>query len=68
MPVSILDKIKNRADDEKIRMRRLKTEDGLLREILLPRDLRGEKFTQGELREVEYDEDGVPIGIEIVDP
>jgi hypothetical protein len=62
MPRSILDNIKNRADDEKIRSRRLKTEDKLLREMLLPRDLRGEKILPGEWREVEYDENGVPIG------
>lgn len=67
MPRSILDNIMNRADDEKIRTRRLKTEDELLREILLPRELRGEKITEGVWREVEYDENGVPIGIEILD-
>lgn len=61
MPLSILDKIKNRADDENIRTRRLKTEDEFLREALLPRDLRGDKITEGEWTEV-------PFGIEIVDP
>jgi hypothetical protein len=68
MSRSILDGIKNRAgDEEKMRMRRLKTEDELIRQILLPRDLRGEKIEQGELREVEYDENGIPTGIELVE-
>ena len=67
IPRSILKKIKNRADDEKIRTRRLKTEDKFLREALLPRDTRGDKTTEGEWREVEYGEDGIPLGIEIVD-
>ena len=67
MPRSILENIKKRADNDKIRDMRLKTEDGLLREILLPRDLRGDKILEGEWRDVEYDENGVPIGIEILD-
>ena len=67
VPPSILDRMQARADDERIRQRRLRTEDKLLREILLPRELRGDKIEEGEWREVEYDEDGVPIGIEIVE-
>ena len=67
MPRSILENIKKRADNDKIRDRRLKTEDGLMREILLSRELRGDKILEGEWREVEYDENGIPIGIEILD-
>ncbi|KAL3805119.1 hypothetical protein HJC23_003347 [Cyclotella cryptica] len=67
IPSPILDRMEARANDERIRQRRLKTEDALLREILLPRELRGDKILEGEWREVEYDENGVPIGIEIVD-
>ena len=58
LPPSIIDKIKNRAHNDVIRMRRLKTEDEFLRHTLLPRELRGDKVEEGELKEVEYDEYG----------
>ncbi|KAL7480868.1 hypothetical protein ACHAW6_006533 [Cyclotella cf. meneghiniana] len=67
VPSSILDRMEARANDERIRRRRLRTEDTFLREMLLPRELRGNKIEEGEWKEVEYDEDGVPIGIEIVE-
>lgn len=64
IPHFIIDRIESRADDTKIIRGRLRTEDELLREILLPRELRG-RMSEGLLREVEYDENGIPIGIEL---
>lgn len=65
IPTSILKKIENRASLEKIRRRRLITEDRLLREILLPREERGEKIVEeeGEWLEVDPDNlDGLMMG------
>jgi len=67
VPASVLENMESRAIPEKIRKRRLITEDGLLREILLPKDERGEKVVQeeGELIEVDLenmDMDGLMLG------
>jgi len=57
IPPSILDNIERRASLERIRSKRLSTEDMLLREILLPREERGDKIAEqqdeGEWIEVE---------------
>lgn len=44
LPTNIVQNIENRANSERIRRRRLITEDNLLREILLPRNERGDKI------------------------
>jgi len=64
IPSSILANIERRASLDEIRRRRLQTEDKLLREILLPREERGEKVEEGEWLEVDLDHgmDGVQIG------
>jgi len=64
IPLSILDNIERRASLERIRSKRLSTEDMLLREILLPREERGEKIAEqqeeGEWIEVDLD-DGIML-------
>lgn len=66
IPSNIVQNFENRADMEKIRRRRLITEDKFLREILLPRDERGEKGTDedgGEWMEVDLDNmNGLMLG------
>ena len=63
IPSSILANIERRASLDEIRRRRLQTEDKLLREILLPREERGDKVDEGEWLEVGLDGmDGVLIG------
>ena len=54
VPFQIMENISNRADLERIRKKRLKTEDALLRGMLLPREERGEKHDveEGESKEV----------------
>jgi len=65
---SILDNIERRASLERIRRKRLATEDMLLREILLPREERGEKIAEqqeeGEWIEVDLADmnDGIMLG------
>ena len=61
--------METRASIDKIRKRRLVTEDRLLREILLPREERGEKIDDegeaGEWMEVDMDSlgmDGLMLG------
>ena len=44
LPTNIIQNIENRAKSERIRRRRLITEDKLIREILLPRSERGDKI------------------------
>jgi hypothetical protein len=44
LPTNIIQNIENRAKSERIRRRRLITEDKLMREILLPRSERGDKI------------------------
>lgn len=66
MPTSILNNIEDRASLGKIRRRRLRSEDKLLRDILLPRVERGEKVAQeeeGEWMEVDLDDmSGLMLG------
>ncbi len=66
IPTNVVQNIQNRAHMEKIRRRRLITEDKLLRGILLPRDERGEKKVDegdGEWMEVDFDNmDGFMLG------
>ena len=68
IPPSILDNIERRASLERIRSKRLITEDNLLREILLPREERGEKIAEqqegGEWIEVDLADmdDGIMLG------
>ncbi len=64
IPYKILRRIERRANLESIRKRRLITEDKMLREILLPRNERGEKvnMVMGEWKEVEFDMDGLVLG------
>jgi hypothetical protein len=65
LPASLLESIENRSKPERIRERRLRTEDRLLRDILLPRTERGEKIEDelGEWREVSLEDmDGLMIG------
>ena len=66
IPMNVVENIENRADIEKIRRRRLITEDKLLRGILLTRDERGEKKADeddGEWLEVDFDNmDGLMLG------
>jgi hypothetical protein len=67
LPASLLESIENRAKPDSIRERRLKTEDRLLRDIMLPRSERGEKIDDehGEWREVSLEDmDGLKIGWE----
>mmetsp|Transcript_246 Transcript_246/g.464 ORF Transcript_246/g.464 Transcript_246/m.464 type:complete len:428 (+) Transcript_246:195-1478(+) len=66
VPKSMLEKMEKRASLEKIRKRRLITEDKLLREVLLPREERGEKIEdeeEGEWMEVDIGSlDGLTLG------
>ena len=67
LPASLLKSIENRSKLDRIRERRLRTEDRLLRDIMLPRTERGEKIEDdfGELIEVSPEEmDGLMIGWE----
>eukprot|EP00984_Skeletonema_dohrnii_P020728 scaffold10162_cov118-Skeletonema_dohrnii-CCMP3373.AAC.3 len=67
MPASLLESIENRSNPEIIRERRLRSEDRLLRDIMLPRAERGEKIEEelGEWREVSLEDmDGLMIGWE----
>ena len=67
IPANTLQNIESRSNQEKIRERRLATEDKLLREIMLPRAERGDKIEDelGEWREVSPEEmDGLMIGWE----
>mmetsp|Transcript_10764 Transcript_10764/g.22420 ORF Transcript_10764/g.22420 Transcript_10764/m.22420 type:complete len:461 (-) Transcript_10764:154-1536(-) len=66
IPHKVLESIERRASQESIRKRRLITEDKMLREILLPRNERGEKVNMqmGEWKEVEFDMDGLILGWE----
>lgn len=65
IPESILERMEQRADMEKIRYRRLVTEDKLLREILLPKDDRKDReasYDEGEWTEVTgIDFDGLAV-------
>ena len=64
-PASVLENFEARAGPERIRRRRLMTEDALLRELLLPRDERPEKVLEeeGEWMEVDLDSfDGLSLG------
>ena len=70
LPDIILKRIKNRSDPDNIRKRRLRTEDRLLRDIMLPPAERGEKVDDeiGELRELtSADIDGLMLGWEDAD-
>ena len=68
IPPSILDNIERRASLERIRSKRLITEDKVLREILLPREERAEKIAEqqegGEWIEVDLADmdDGIMLG------
>jgi hypothetical protein len=65
IPTDIIQRIESRAGIEKIRRRRLITEDKLLRSILLPRDEREEKKADddGEWLEVDFDNmNGLMLG------
>ena len=69
IPTNVLKNMETRASIDKIRKRRLVTEDRLLREILLPREERGEKIDDegeaGEWMEVDMDSlgmDGLMLG------
>lgn len=66
IPSFLLENIQRRSNLDKIRNRRLRTEDKLLREILLPREERGEKVDEedeGEWMEVDADSlDGLMLG------
>jgi hypothetical protein len=67
IPTDIVQKIETRADMDKIRRRRLITEDRLLRSILIPRGEREEKKASddGEWLEVDFDDmDGLVLGWE----
>lgn len=67
LPSSLLESIENRSKPDVIRERRLRTEDRLLRDIMLPREERGEKIEEelGEWREVSAEDlDGLMIGWE----
>ena len=67
LPASLLESIENRSKPEIIRERRLRSEDRLLRDIMLPRAERGEKIEEelGEWREVSLEDmDGLMIGWE----
>lgn len=48
LPTNIVQNIENRAKTERIRRRRLITEDNLIREILLPRGERGDKIADDD--------------------
>ncbi|KAL9188564.1 hypothetical protein ACHAXT_006942 [Thalassiosira profunda] len=70
VPASVLENFEARASPERIRRRRLMTEDALLRELLLPRNERQEKVEEeeGEWMEVDLDSfDGLSLGWEEVD-
>jgi len=68
VPPTVLENMDNRARPERIRRRRLMTEDVLLREMLLPREERGEKMEpdeeeEGEWMEVDPDSmEGLTLG------
>ncbi|KAL7531867.1 hypothetical protein ACHAWF_003934 [Thalassiosira exigua] len=67
IPTSVLKTIEDRANPERLRQRRLATEDQLLREILLPREQRGQRsaIEEGEWMEVDLDGmDGLELGWE----
>ena len=63
VPLSVIKNIELRADSEKIRERRLRTEDGLLRRILLPREERSEKMSMEEGGWMEVDANNMPDGV-----